>query len=1044
MTSNPLSSFNLSALALRHRTLTLFFLLLFTLAGMAAYATLGLKEEPEFKFKTMVVRVIWPGATAEEIEQQVTDKLERKLQDTPHLDYLRSYSRPGESVIFVNLTGSTRAHDVDDTWYQVRKKVADVGAGLPAGVVGPFFNDEFGDTYTNIYALTGDGFSYADVKTYADLLRVALLRVRGVEKVDLIGVQEEKIYVEFSHQKLAALGLDPQQLFAALAQQNRVAPAGRVMTGSANLQVRVTGGFESLADIESVALRANGRSFRIGDVATVRRGYAEPPGEKMRYQGREAIGVAVTMSAGGDVVSLGRGLDAATTTLAAHLPVGLEIATVADQPQAVRRSSGEFKRTLGEALAIVLAVSFISLGLRTGLVVALTVPIVLAMTFLGMMLAGIDLHRISFGALIIALGLLVDDAMIAVEMMARKLEQGLDKFAAASYAYEHAAFPMLTGTLITAAGFMPIGLSSSVASEYTGSIFWVTLIALVISWAVAVTFTPYLGTLVLREQPAAVRHSVYDSTSYRRLRRLLDWCIEHRWKTIGMTLAAFAAALALLQLVPKQFFPSSNRPEMIISLRYPEDTAQAVTESGVRRVEALLAADPDVAQTTSSVGRSSPRFYLPLLQEEFSSPNYAEIVAVAKTSDARERVMGRLREQFGRDFAGVRARIERLPNGPPVGYPVQFRVSGENPAVAAHYAEMVERVVQSHPATLDVNLDWFERQRSLRLVVDQDKARALGLTSAQIREALAASLSGASVTTLREGDRSIEVVVRAREDERSLAGAVADISLPTSSGTYVPVAQVARVEIALEEARTWRRNRLPTVTVRADVVEGIQAPDVTEQLLPKLEPIRAQLPAGYYLEAGGAWHESRINEGAIQGVFPIMLLVLVTLLMLQLQSFSKTAMVLLTAPLGMIGVVAALLAFRAPMGFVAQLGIIALFGMIMRNSVILVDQIRQDLAEGHHPWVAIRESAVRRFRPIMLTAAATVFAMVPLTRSELWGPMAMAIMGGLGVATVLTILFVPALYAAWYRVRRPGEAELELQPSPPVAPDAASTAGAFP
>jgi multidrug efflux pump len=1023
MTAEPRPGFNLSAWALRHRTLTLFFLVLFTLGGVLAYATLGLKEEPEFKFKTMVVRVLWPGATAEEIEQQVTDKLEKKLQDTPYLDYLRSYSRPGESVIFVNLLGSTRARTVDDTWYQVRKKIADVRVALPAGIVGPFFNDEFGDTYTNIYAVTGDGFGYAEVKDYAELLRTELLRVPGVEKVDLLGVQEERVYVEYSHQKLATLGLGPQQLFAALALQNRIAPAGRVDTGNANLQVRVTGGFESLADIESVALRANGRSFRLGDVAKVRRGYADPPGAQMRHQGREAIGVAVTMRDGGDVVGLGHGLDAASAGLAARLPVGIEIHTVSDQPQAVRRSSGEFKRALGEALAIVLAVSFLSLGMRTGLVVALTVPIVLAMTFLGMKLAGIELHRISFGALIIALGLLVDDAMIAVEMMARKLEEGMDKLAAASYAYSHTGFPMLTGTAITAAGFMPIGLSSAMASEYTNSLFWVTLIALAISWIVAVTFTPYLGTLVLREQPAAHAHDVYATPFYRRLRALLEWCIANRWTTIGLTLAAFAVSLAAFQLVPKQFFPSSNRPEIIVSLRHSEDTAQSVTRANVKRVESLLAADPDVAQTTSYVGRSSPRFYLPLLQEEFSSPNYAEIVVVARDSRARERVMARLRETFAQGFAGVRARIERLPNGPPVGYPVQFRVSGPDPAVAARYAEQVARVVRAHPATVDVNLDWFERQRALRLVVDQDKARALGLTSAQIREALAASLSGVAVTTLREGDRSIAVVARARAQERNLAGAVGDVVLPTATGQFVPVAQVARVELALEEARTWRRDRLPTVTVRADVLEGVQAPDVTSALLPRLAPVRAKLPAGYYLDAGGSWHESRINEGAIQAVFPIMILVVITLLMVQLQSFSKTAIVLLTAPLGMIGVVAALLAFRAPMGFVAQLGIIALFGMIMRNSVILVDQIRQDIEAGHHPWTAVRESAVRRFRPIMLTAAAAVLAMIPLTRSELWGPMAMAIMGGLVVATVLTVLFVPALYAAWYRIGRPGTLE---------------------
>jgi multidrug efflux pump len=1014
-------SFNLTERVLRHRTLTLFFLLLLTAAGLLSYRTLGLKEEPEFKFKTMVVRVLWPGATAEEIAQQVTDRLERKLQDTPHLDYLRSYSKPGESVIFVNLLGETRARTVDDTWYQVRKKAGDVRNELPAGALGPFFNDEFGDTYSNIYALSGEGFGYAELKDYADLVRVEILRVPGVEKVDLLGVQDEKIWVEFSHSKLAALGVEPQQLFNVLAEQNRVAPAGRVITGEANLQVRVTGGFESAQAIESVALRVNGRGFRVGDVATVRRGYADPPVTKMRHQGREVIGVAVTMRRGGDVAALGRGLDAAIERLQARFPVGVDIATVADQPRVVDRSAAEFNRSLAEAGAIVLAVSFLSLGLRTGLVVALTIPVVLAITFLGMKLAGIELHRISFGALIIALGLLVDDAMIAVEMMARKLEEGFDKFRAASFAYTSTALPMLTGTLITVAGFMPIGLSRAPASEYTNSLFWVTLIALVASWVVAVTFTPYLGTSLLK--PKAGGHDLYQTRFYRRFRAAVEWCIEHRWKTIALTLAAFGASLALFQLVPKQFFPSSNRPEMVISLRHAEDASFALTEGNTRKVEALLAADPDIAHYTSYVGQSSPRFYLPLMQEEFASANYAEIVAVATDSQARERAMARLREAFEQGFPEVRARIERLPNGPPVGYPVQFRVSGEDPEIAARHAREVADIVRAHPATVDVNLDWFERQRALRLVVDQDKARALGLTSAQIRHALASHLSGVAITQYRDGDRSIEVVARAQADERTLAGALADVNLYTSSGKFVPVAQVARLELALEEARTWRRNRLPTVTVRADVLEGVQAPDVTESLIERLKSVRERLPAGYYLDAGGSWHESRTNEGAIQAVFPVMLLAVITLLMLQLQSFSKTAMVVLTAPLGMIGVVMALLAFRAPMGFVAQLGIIALFGMIMRNSVILVDQIRQDIEAGHDPWTAIRESAVRRFRPIMLTAAAAVLAMIPLTRSELWGPMAMAIMGGLIVATVLTLLFVPALYAAWYRVERPGTLE---------------------
>ena len=755
-------------------------------------------------------------------------------------------------MIFVNLRGETRSRAVDDTWYQVRKKVADVRSELPAGAVGPFFNDEFGDTYSNIYALSGDGFTYAELKTYADLVRAELLRVPGVEKVDLLGVQDEKIWVEFSQQKLAALGVDPQQLFSVLAEQNRVAPSGRVVTDQANLQVRVTGGFESVEAIESVALRVNGHSFRLADVATVRRGYADPPSTRMRHQGREVIGVAVTMRRGGDVVGLGRGMDAAIEHLQARLPLGVEIATVADQPKVVARSAGEFNRSLAEAGAIVLAVSFLSLGLRTGLVVALTIPVVLAITFLGMKLAGIELHRISFGALIIALGLLVDDAMIAVEMMARKLEEGYDKLRAASFAYTSTAFPMLTGTLITVAGFMPIGLSRSTASEYTGSIFWVTMIALAASWVVAITFTPYLGTLLLKEKRSD--EPSYETPFYRRFRAIVQWCIEHRWKTIATTVAAFAAALAAFGLVPKQFFPSSNRPEMVISLRHAEDASFALTEENAKKVEALLAGDPDIVQYTSYVGQSSPRFYLPLMQEEFASANYAEIVAVAADSKARERAMGRLRQAFEQGFAEARVRIERLPNGPPVGYPVQFRVSGEDPAIAARYAREVADAVRAHPATVDVNLDWFERQRALRLVVDQDKARALGLTSAQIRQALASHLSGIAITQYREGDRTIEVVARAQAAERTLAGAVADLNLYTPSGKFVPVSQVARLELALEEARTWRRNRLPTVTVRADVVEGVQAPDVTEQLLPKMREIRETLPAGYYLDAGGTWH----------------------------------------------------------------------------------------------------------------------------------------------------------------------------------------------
>jgi multidrug efflux pump len=1017
------SRFNLSERALKYRALTLFFLVIFALGGALAYATLGVKEEPEFKFKLMVIRVFWPGAAADEIEQQVTDKIERKLQDTPHLDFLQSYSRPGESVIFVALRGETRNFDVDFTWYQVRKKVGDVEASLPPGVIGPFFNDEFGDTYTNIYAVSADGFSYADMKHYADLLRTELLRVDGVEKADLLGVQDEKIYLEFSNKKLATLGIDPAQLFGVLQAQNRVASAGRVVTGNSNIEVRVSGGFHTVAAIENTAIRVNGKSFRLGDIVTVSRRPVDPPVSKMRHDGKDVVGVGITMRKGYKVTELGQRIDAAVGALRARLPVGIEIATVADQPQVVRRSSGEFLSSLAEAIGIVLLVSFLSLGLRTGAVVALTIPIVLAMTFLGMKIAGIELHRISYGALIIALGLLVDDAMIAVEMMARKLEEGFEKIRAASFAFDSTAFPMLTGTLITVAGFAPIGLSKSVASEYTSAIFWVTAIALVISWIVAITFTPYLGALLLKEQHNAGTHrDPYTHGFYTRFRAVVEWCVTHRWSTITFSVVAFAVAIVAFGLVQKQFFPSSNRPEMIVSLRLPEDASFASTAAAAERVEKLLRDDKDVAQFTTYIGQSTPRFYLPINQDEFSTPNYAEIVAVAKDSDARHRATERLRERFAQDFPGVRGRVEPLPNGPPVGYPVQFRVSGEDPRVLARIAGEVEEVIKANPSTRDVNLNWFERRRALKLAIDQDKARALGLSSGQIRQSLALALSGVPITEFREGDKTINVVARARAEDRNLAAAVEDVNVYTPAGRFVPISQVARVDVTLEEARTWRRDRLPTITVRADVADGVQPPDVTNALLPKLEPIKAKLPPGYHIDTGGAWHESRINEEPIQALFPIMIVAVLTLLMLQLQSFSKTMMVVLTAPLGMIGVVAALLAFSAPMGFVAQLGIIALFGMIMRNSVILVDQIRQDIDAGQPPWTAIRESAVRRFRPIMLTAAAAVLAMIPLTRSELWGPMAMAIMGGLMIATVLTLLFVPALYAAWYRVTPPPNA----------------------
>ena len=1008
--------FNLSALALKHRELTLFFLIVVALGGIAAFFQLGQREDPDFTFRAMVIRTLWPGATAEQVDRQITDRIEKKLQEAPYYKWTRSHSKPGESLIILELLDTAAPKDVPEIWYQVRKKLGDIRHTLPPEAQGPFFNDEFGDVFGSIYAFTADGFTLSELRDYVERVRQELLRLPDVAKIELIGVQEDRIFVELSTKRLAALGIDPQLIGQALAAQNAIVAPGSVETRETSVSLRVTGQLESVRAVADLLLRAGGQTIRLGDIATVARGYADPPVATMRFRGREALGLAVSMTRDGDVIKLGADLKREMARLRAELPVGVEFEQVSDQPAVVKDSVGEFMRALGEAVAIVLVVSFLSLGVRTGLVVALTIPLVLAATFLGMRWAGIDLHRISTGALIIALGLLVDDAMIAVEMMARKLEEGWDKLRAATYAYSSTAFPMLSGTLITAAGFLPIATAKSTTGEYTFGIFAVTTMALLISWVAAVTATPFLGAWLLKEHKGDA-HDVYDTRFYRRLRALIEWCIARRNTVLAATAAALVLGAAGMGLTEKQFFPSSNRTELMVELWLPEGASVRATEREAQRVEALLERDRDVASYVSYVGNGSPRFFLSLEQHLYRA-NFAQLVVLTRDIPGRERVVETLRRALAEDFPGVRGRVLRVPLGPPVNYPVQFRVTGEDPARLKAIAEQVAQKLRANAHTLDVNTDWGDKVLALRVDVDQDKARALGVSSAGVSRSVAAVVSGATLGQYRENDRLIEVVLRAPAAERGRLDTLGELAVPTASGRSVPLEQVARISEVLEEPILWRRSRALTLTVRADIVDGAQAPDVSMAIEPTLAGVRRALPAGYRVEAGGAYEENVKAQASIAAGMPFAMALMLAMLMLQLKSFSRSFMVVLTAPLGIIGVAMALLVFRQPFGFVAMLGTIALAGMIMRNTVILVDQIEQDTAAGLPVWEAIREATVRRFRPIALTSAAAVLAMIPLTRSVFWGPMAISIMGGLVVATALTLVFLPALYATWLRVRR--------------------------
>ncbi len=1038
-----MKSFNLSQWAVTHRAFVLFLIIGTLLVGAFSFTRLGRLEDPSFNVPTMNAVVAWPGATAQQVQDQVLNRMERELQKIEGIDHVRSFSRQGYGGLNFWMKGGTPKHELERAWYLARKKIADVRHEFPEGVRGPFFNDEFTDVYSVLYAFSAPELSWPELQVLVENTKRQLQAVPGVTKIDVFGRQAEKVYVEFTSSRLAALGISPQTLIDALARQNLVSPTGSTEGSQDRVFVRIAdkggadpgnagrlpGSFQTAREVAAVPIEAGGRLLRLGDVAQVKNGLEDPPQFTVRHNGQPVLMLGVTFERSGNILKLGAALDERMAALQAALPLGVAVAKVADQPRIVDDSVWEFEKSFLEALAIVLAVCFLFLGWRTGIVVAASVPLVLALVATVMLVMGWNLDRISLGALIIALGLLVDDAIIAVEMMVVKIEQGWDRVRAATFAYSSTAFPMLTGTLVTVAGFMPVGFAKSISGEYAGGIFWVVGVALIASWFVAVVFTPYLGVVLLPKTIAAHGGDPYARPIYARLRRLVGWCVGHRWWVLAATVLAFAVSGAGMALVQQQFFPTASRLELIVDLRLREGASFTATEAQVKRLEDVLKQDPQIAHFTAYTGAGAPRFFLSI-SADLPNPGLAQIIVNTRNIEDREAVRGRLLELFarGEHFPDLRGRVTRFEFGPPVGFPVQFRVIGPSTAQVREIAYRVRDTVRTSPLVRDTQLDWNEQVRAISVQLDQEQARLLGITSADVGAMTQMLLSGAPVTQIRRGEDLIDVTLRAAPEERLALERLGDIHLFTRSGAVVPLSQVATLVPTFEEPVLWRRNRDMALTVRADVLDGVQGPAATSKIWPSLQPIVASLPPGYRIEIGGASEETRKSDTALFAVFPLMFVVMLFFLMLQLQSFSRMWMVFLTAPLALIGVVPALLLFNAPFGFVALLGVIALSGMIMRNAVILVDQIDTDIAAGVPAITAVIEATVRRSRPVVLTAAAAVLAMVPLAGSVFWGPMAKAIMGGLIVGTVLTLAFVPALYAAWFRVGR------AAVPSSPAGP----------
>ncbi len=1008
--------FNLSEWALRHRSLVTYLMLMIAVAGVWSYRRLGRSEDPDFTVKTMVVQAAWPGATLADTLQQITDRIESKLQETPSLDYLNSYTSAGQTTIFVSLKDSTRPSQVPDIWYQVRKKVGDIANTLPQGIVGPGFNDEFGDTYGIVYGFTADGFTDRELRDYVVDVRKQLLQLPDISKIDILGAQDERVYVEFSEKELAGLGIDRSALVSALQAQNAVTPAGIVQTENEKILVRVSGAFRSEQDVLAVNFVAkNGRIIRLGDIAHVTLGPADPAQPMFRVNGRQGIGIAIAMRKGGDVLALGRNVAKAMTEITANLPVGIEPTLVADQPVTVEHAVDDFMEALWEAIAIVLAVSLVSLGLRAGAVVAISIPLVLGALFMAMMVCGIGFQRISLGAVIIALGLLVDDAMITIESMVTRLERGGDKEQAATFAYASTAFPRLTGTLVTVAGFVPIGFARSAAGEYTFSIFAVVAIALIASWIVAAMFAPLIGVWILRKPKVL---SEEPGPIMRTFRSFLVLAMRARWATLLVTACLFGAALYGMRLVPQQFFPSSDRPELLVDLQLPENASIDATRDISARVDQLLKGDQDVDHWSTYVGQGAVRFYLPL-NVQLPNDYFAQLVVVTKGLAQRERVKAKLEQALATEFPSVVGRVYPLELGPPVGWPLQYRVSGIEPEQVRDIAFHVAQILNDDPSARNVNYNWMEPARTLRIRVDQDQARLLGLSSEVLAQALNTVMSGIPATQMRSGIYLDDVLVRASAEDRMSLSTIRALQVPLPNGQTVPLSQIASVDYGQEYPTVWRRDRQPTVTVQADVAPGMQAATVVQALAPKIEALNATLRSGYHIAVGGTVEESSKAQASVAAVLPLMLVLILTVLMIQLQSFNRLFLVLSVAPLGLIGVVAALLLADKPLGFVAILGVLALTGMIARNSVILIDQIEKEKAHGHAPWDAVIEATEHRFRPILLTAAAAILGMIPIAPTIFWGPMAFAIMGGLAVATLLTLVFLPALYVIWFRIKQP-------------------------
>jgi multidrug efflux pump subunit AcrB len=1010
---------NLSEWAVGHQALVLFFIVVLAVGGVTSYFRLGRAEDPSFTIKLANVTAMWPGATAQDMQNQVADQIEKKLQDLPYFDRVQTYTKPSFTAMQVIFKDTTPPAQVPWLFYLLRKKINDLRGDLPANLIGPDVNDEYGDVDSALYMITGEGADYAQLKRIAESMRQRLLKVQDVAKVSLYGVQDQRIFVEFSQAKLANLGIAPQTIFDSLARQNAVNAAGVFETSANRIPLRISGALVGASAVAETPVEASGRVFRLGDVANITPGFKDPPDFLVRQRGEPALGIGVAMAKGANILTLGKALETAMSEIRAVTPIGIDIEQIADQPRIVDHAVGEFTRSFIEALVIVLLVSFLSLGLRTGIVVALTVPLVLAVVFIVMNAVGMDLQRITLGALIIALGLLVDDAIIAVEMMVVKMEQGVDRFKAATYAWESTAFPMLSGTLVTAAGFLPVGFAASTAGEYAGGIFWIVTIALLASWVVAVVFTPFIGVKLLPDRAKASMHrdaeAIYHSRLYRLLRAIITWSVGHRGLVVAGTIGIFAIAVVGFGHVPKQFFPISERPELFFQMRLPEGTAIATTLATAKKAEALVAGDADAATYTTYVGQGSPRFWLGL-NPQLPNEAFAEIVIVAQDIPARERIKRKLEQAVAEGALGeARVRVDRFNFGPPVGFPVQFRVIGTDPMKLRDIAYRVRDVMHQDPALRDPQLDWNEQTPSVRLVLDQDRARALGLTPQDIANSLQMLVSGVTVTTVRDGIEKVDVVARAIPAERADLGHIGDLTIVSRSGQPVPVAQVAKVVYEHEEPILWRRSRDMAITVRSDVVDGVQAPDVTNRIWPKLADIRSRLEPGYRIEMGGAIEESAKANTGLYAMFPVMIMVMLTIVMIQLQNFTRLALVMMSAPLGVIGASLALNLSGSPFGFVALLGLIALSGMDMRNSIILVDQVRQDLERGATYRYAIIEATVRRTRPVVLTALAALLAMIPLSRSPFWGPMAITIMGGLSVATFMTILFLPALYALWFQ-----------------------------